>query len=192
MKIGLVGEYPTDAVAVEKLLLNFYNEKYSFSPLIKNIPNGDNLATTQGRKLIKAEYRSNAPDLLIYIRDLDGLQNNKEKQELRKKEFEKLQQTIDGVCVFMLNIYTLEALIYGDIQTFNSIFGTNINVPKDPMEIEKPKEELMKSTVHKERKYNFSADNEEVFSKLDPNKIYETHNGFRNFIKELKSYGLSN
>ncbi|HLP48575.1 MAG TPA: hypothetical protein VK469_21725, partial [Candidatus Kapabacteria bacterium] len=78
MKIGIIGEDPYDTDAIRNLLAQKY--AYQFQPILKNI-RGDQLNSPKTAKLLKIELKTIHYPIIIYTRDLDGLET-----EIPKKE----------------------------------------------------------------------------------------------------------
>lgn len=188
MKLGVVGEDPSDAESLINLLKNHYGEhKHQFSILLHYLT-GDQLKTERARKLIRAEYQSESPAYVIYTRDLDDLSSNTAKVKDRQKEFDSLQPFINYMGVFLLNVYELETLILADINSFNSHYGVNLGPYAKPTYIEEPKEELKVKTNQLGTPYH-ERNNPEVFNVLNASTIAMQCDYFRNFLAELKLKG---
>lgn len=118
--------------------------------------------------------------MVIFIRDLDALLVDKNKLDERKKYFSDFNSVVDKKGIYLLNVYEIEALILADINTFNSIYHTEIEIYENVMIIVEPKELLKKAT----KKFNESH-NAEIFSKLDFEKVMECQY-FNEFINSLE------
>ena len=69
------------------------------------------------------------PDIVIFIRDLDGLETDtdfKEKKAKRQEYFTKSKSVVDKKALYLLNIYEIEALILADIEAFNAFYKSHI------------------------------------------------------------------
>jgi len=178
MKIGLVGEAPNDTQSIQNLLSKkYFTHEYLF---LLNRTNGSNLDNSKTKRLLRIEYETKKPNIIIFIRDLDGLSNNKTQLKSRKKYFSNSNKTVDKKGIYLLNIYEIEALILSDIETFNNIYKTNIKKIDNPMNIEEPKELLKK-----ESKYHYNeSHNPDIFKELDFDKVNNC-NYFNEFIKKL-------
>ncbi len=178
MKIGLVGESPNDTSSIQNLLVKqFPHFEYQF--LLDRI-NGSQLDSQKTKRFLRREYEIKQPDIVIFIRDLDGILPSKEKMILRKSYFTESNSVVDKVGIYLLNIYEIEALILADIVTFNSLFGTNLEEIEDPMRIEEPKEFLRSSS----KKYRESL-NPKIFKELDFDRVSRC----RYFNEFLSSFG---
>lgn len=179
MKIGLVGEAPSDTISIKNLLEKKYSkEKYEFFSMLKII-NGSNLDSQKTKRFLRIEYEIQKPDIVIFIRDLDSVLPNKKKLYERKNYFTQSNRVVNKKGIPLLHIYEIEALILSDIETFNSIFGTQIEKFTNVMAISEPKELLIKAA----NKYSV-ARNTYIFSKLNFDKVL-TCSYFERFIKNL-------
>lgn len=182
MKVGLVGEAPSDTNSIANLLDQKYADSgVEFFPLLKII-NGSSLDSQKTKRFLRIEYRLQKPDLVIFIRDLDALLSDKKMLYERKKYFTMAIRVVDKKGIWLLNIFEIEALILADIQTFNRIYGTDLEYFENPMEIIEPKEVLQNST----KKYKVSH-NPEIFAKLDFDKVLRCKS-FSKFIKNFDKF----
>lgn len=77
MTIGLVGEAPNDTNAIKNLLSKQYSiPNYYFYPILDHI-HGTQLDNPKTKRLLRIEYEFKKPDIVIFIRDLDGTLNNR-------------------------------------------------------------------------------------------------------------------
>lgn len=164
--IGLIGESPNDTNSVRTILNRKYGNNLKFEILLRNYT-GAQLDSDRVKEYLRIEYNSKKPDISVFIRDLDGFESESHKIENRNKYFDKNNKVVNNTGVFLLAIYSLEALILYDIQTFNKEFNSRIGYVQDPMTVHMPKEYLMENT-HKPR-YNCSY-NDVLFSKIDLKK----------------------
>jgi hypothetical protein len=178
MKIGLVGESPNDTQSIISLLKKKYSNNCQYFSLINHI-RGSQLDHQKTKKLLRKEFELEKPDLVIFIRDLDGLQNDKHQLNIRKKYFSEQNKLVNQTGLFLLNIYEIEALLLCDLDMLNSVYGTSIKLDKKPIEIEQPKEYLREEILGYTEYHNKS-----LFEKLDFNKALE-HPKFKEFIHEF-------
>lgn len=178
MVIGIIGEDPYDTTAIKNLLLQKYS--FRFKPILKQV-RGAQLDSAKTRRLLKIELKSNDYTLIIYTRDLDGLETELQKKEKLVKWFEGLDALNKNNGILLLNIYELEALILADIETFNKLFDTRINFTGNPMYKENPKEYLMAQTRKSKRTFDVS-ENPLVFKKLRLDEVRENCPYFKEFI----------
>jgi len=179
MKIGLVGEAPNDTMSLQNLLSRKYvNEKIEFVSLLK-IQNGSSLDSSRTHKLLIIENRIQKPDLIIFIRDLDAVLPNRPKKLERLLYFRKSNRQVKHIGIFLLHIYEIEALILSDVETFNEIYGAELEEFEDVMKVDQPKEVLMAAS----NKYS-ESDNAKIFKKLNLDKLLGCQY-FKDFIDEL-------
>lgn len=182
MKIALIGEAPNDTQAIKNLLIKRYaSGKYEFVFLLQRI-NGSNLDSQKTKRFLRVEFENQKPDLVIFIRDLDALLNDKSKLDERKFYFTEFNSVVDKKGFYLLNIFEIEALILADIDSFNVLYQTNIDTFLDVMLIQQPKELLKNASKH----YNESH-NGAIFEKLEFDKVMECKY-FNDFIVELDKY----
>ncbi|MCF8302344.1 MAG: DUF4276 family protein [Bacteroidales bacterium] len=137
--------------------------------------------------MLKAELSTRNLDLLIFIRDLDGLETETVKIKQRNNWFKKLSNYTKAKCLFLLNIYALEALIIADITTFNSLYGSASNFKGNPMKVKKPKEELISMTRKLPKKYTVSQ-NPEIFDALRISVLQNNCRYFNDFLTKMDAH----
>ena len=86
IKIGLVGESPHDTKAIENLLNQKFSNEVVFFEMVKNV-RGSNLDDRRTKHFLRKDFERKQPDLVIFVRDLDALENNKKQLSLKKKYF---------------------------------------------------------------------------------------------------------
>ena len=124
MKIGLVGEAPLDTMSIKTIL----GKKYSnleFVELLKNIITGSILENQTTKTKLRLECSIHRPDIVIFIRDLDGLLTKKYRKQrlLRQKYYREFKGcTHTKKTIYLLNIWEIEALILSDINCFNQYY----------------------------------------------------------------------
>jgi hypothetical protein len=163
MRVGLIGENPNDTATIANLLRMKFD--YHYIPVVKNRSEGDQLETEKFTKLLKAELRTKKFDVLIFIRDLDGFGNEEEKMSRRINWFDRNKKHFEGDTLFLLNIQSLEAIFFADVESLNKVYRINTKF-KNPVFINKPKSELKRITLDKYHENRAS----ELISKLN----YET------------------
>jgi hypothetical protein len=182
MKIGIIGEDPYDTGAIRNLLAQKY--EYQFRPILKKI-RGDQLNSPKTGKLLKIELKANHYPIIIYIRDLDGLETETRKKEKVVKWFNELNALHKKNGILLLNIYELEALILADIEVFNSLFGTRINFTGNPMFKAEPKKYLKVQTRKSRRTFEVS-ENPAIFKKLRIETVIKNCPYFKTFIIDFE------
>jgi len=143
--VGLLGESPNDTKAIEALLKPRYGERVEFFTLLRNV-NGDMLEYAETFRNLRREYEWEKPNLVIVIRDLDGLVTKGAKWRQRQAYFRKVDAAVEQKSLPLLNIYEIEALICAHIAVFNRHYGCACPQPADPMAIKEPKEWLRAAT----------------------------------------------
>lgn len=184
LRVGLVGEDPNDTTAIQNLLHPQYKGKVQFLPLIKRI-RGHALDTKKVKDILKLEFAEKKCDFVLYIRDLDGLESNKDKVVAKKKWFSDLDSFLNKKGIFLLNIWELEAIILADIQNFNKQYGINYNFKGNPTFQEKPKEKLMSVTFGCKKRYTESHC-PDIFKKLDIETIKNNLKYFKDFVSTFE------
>lgn len=145
-RVGLLGESPNDTKAIEALLVPRYGQRVEFFTLLRNVT-GDMLEYAETFRNLRKEYEWEKPNLVVAIRDLDGLETKGAKWRQRQKYFRKVAATVEQKSLPLLNIYEIEALIWADIAKFNEVYNCTCPMPADPMTIAEPKEQLMAATL---------------------------------------------
>ena len=141
-RIGLLGESPNDTRAMEALLKPRYGHQVEFFVLLRNIT-GDMLEDAKTFRNLRKEYEWEKPNLIISIRDLDGLETNGLKWRQRQSYFRKVAKVVEQKSLSLLHIYELETLICADIMAFNKYYACACPQPENPTTIVEPKEWLM-------------------------------------------------
>ena len=184
VRVGLVGEDPNDTSSIKNLLEKRYGGKIHFQPLVKGIK-GYQLDNPKIRRSLPIEFISQGCKFVIYIRDLDGFQSDKERLKAKIRWFEELDSAVNNEGILLLNIWELEALIFGDIATFNKIYKTTHKFPGDPMGIREPKE-VLKRLTNRGKQYKESHC-PEIFKQLNIDKIENKCGCFKEFINEFNN-----
>jgi hypothetical protein len=137
------------------------------------------LETEKFTKLLKAELRTRKFDILIFIRDLDGFENEEEKMSRRINWFDRNKKYFDGNSLFLLNIQSLESIFFADIESLNKAYRINTNF-RNPIFINKPKSELRRLTSDKYHENKAS----ELISKLNYETVLKNYKP----LKEIDDY----
>ncbi|WP_312176872.1 DUF4276 family protein [Chryseobacterium sp.] len=182
MKVGLVGEAPLDTLSIKYLLQKKYTH-LSFIELLKNKVTGASLENQKTKTELRIECIDHRPDIVIFIRDLDGLltKDYRKKRLLRQKYYNEFKGcTQVKKTIYLLNIWEIEALILSDISAFNSFYNCNVHFDDNPMHIENPKELL--SSLNK----NYSnSHNSKILEIANFDVIYNKCNYFKSFINKF-------
>ena len=152
-RVGLLGESPNDTKAMEALLKPRYGQRVEFFTLLRNVT-GDMLEYAETFRNLRKEYEWEKPNLVVVIRDLDGLATKGAKWRQWQKYFREVATAVEQKSLPLLHIYEIEALICADIATFNAAYTCACEVPADPMTITEPKELLMAATAPGKLRYN--------------------------------------
>lgn len=151
-RIGLVGEAPNDVDAIQGLLEKNFEGRAEFFSLLRRI-RGSELDHQGTLRRLRIEYEDTKPDIVIFIRDLDGLETDvdyKEKKAIKQAYFTKCKSVVNKNALYLLNIYEIEALILADIEAFNTFFSFSIVFTENPMLQAEPKEFLKQRCSYKE------------------------------------------
>ena len=68
LRIGVIGEFPTDIECISILLLKKYKGKVDFFPLIYDI-HGSNLENQKIKHQLRREFAIERPDYVLFVRD---------------------------------------------------------------------------------------------------------------------------
>lgn len=185
IKVGLIGESPYDTEAIHNLLSKYYKNSFQFVKLLKRVTGNELESLGKMKRLLSAEVKNEADlSYIIYIRDLDALEDNREAVLKRTEWFNKVKATVDTKSIFLLNIVELEALILADIQSFNKKYKTNIKFNGDPMRKTYPKEFLMQQTRNNKKQFK-ESDNPELFKVLNIDIVKSRCRYFQAFLTNL-------
>ncbi|HEY8929102.1 MAG TPA: DUF4276 family protein [Mucilaginibacter sp.] len=184
VRVGLVGEDPNDTSSIKNLIEKRYKKTVRFYPLAKNVK-GYHLDSIKIKNVLRTEFADKKCHFVVYIRDLDALKSEKAKLQEKINWFKNLDTVTNNKGVLLLNIWELEALIFGDIATFNSIYKLKYKPKQAPTYIKEPKEVLKKITSGSNKKFN-ESDCPDLFKKLDIDKIEETCECFKDFIENFE------
>lgn len=182
VKIGLVGEDPSDTDAIRNLLGKEF-KSVQFVSMLRNF-NGSMLETASALRFLQTEFEEKKPKAVVFIRDLDGIRTEHRKIETRKTYFESCDLKVNGKGIPLLNIYSIEALLYADIETFNKEYKTNLR-SGDPTMVRRPKETLKSKTRKASRPYHESH-NAKLFAKLNLATVKANCSYFADFVATLK------
>jgi len=182
VKIGLVGEDPSDTDAIRNLIGREF-ESVQFVSMLRNF-NGSMLETASALRFLQTEFEEKRPKAVVFIRDLDGVRTEHKKIATRKAYFESCDLKVNGTGIPLLNIYSIEALLYADIETFNTEYKTNLK-SGDPTMVMKPKETLKTKTSKLAKRYHESH-NPVLFSKLNLETVKANCPYLADFVATLK------
>ncbi len=197
-KVGIIGEHPqNDAEAMIALLERYKQDNVCFELIdVKNFRGSAMLNHTFAGVLASQIYGEDF-DHLIVLCDLD-FKKDKHKRENdkikdRDKWFIKVNKAINGIGVFFLIIYELEALMLCDLDTLCQFFQREFAFDGKPIEEKDPKGILQSATQKTNVKKYEERDAKAIFKKLNFEKIYQNHQGkrsFQTFANELKAHEI--
>jgi len=134
--------------------------------------------------LLRIEYELQAPDIVIFIRDLDALETDRKARRKRQVVFSFSNSIVDHKGISLLNIFEIEALILADIEAFNRHYETTIAAFTDPMLILEPKEVLIAATRGFNNRFEVSH-NPHLFTLLNFDTVKQNCRYFSAFIRKL-------
>jgi len=181
-KIGMVGEHWNDKESVKNILGKKF-KTHQFLHFLKHV-DGSQLGGAKAAKLLKADFRSNAPSVVVFIRDLDSFESEHTKVQALQRYFDGCNRIVEGKGVFLRNVQTIEALIFSDIETFNRIYGCAHRFKGDPTKLVRPKNRLKRLTDRLPKQYH-ENDNPEIFKELDVDTVMQRCDYFRDFVQQL-------
>lgn len=180
-KIGIIGEDPNDTTSIKNLLVKKYPHEIKCKTLIRNIKGG-HLDNARTPKSLKVEFDDYNPDVVIFVRDADGIATEQQKIKKVKDWFNKLNPVVNNRGILLHNIYELEALILADIATFNKLYKTDIKVKSNVMYQKEPKELLIRESKKIDFKNPYKpSDCEKIFNTLDFDTVLNNCEYFRAF-----------
>lgn len=199
--VALIGESPNDTGPMIALLNQRFSNIAEFKTLMTDT-HGSYLDRPGFPRTLRAAYLSAnpKPDILIAIRDLDGLADDADQLELRKRFFRSLRNAINlssrssrritgkqrgekEICP-LLCIYEFEALILADIEIFNREYRTELEVA-DPEKIIRPKEVLIEASSKAESRTYQEGHCHDLFPLLRIDIIEQNSTQFRIFLQKL-------
>jgi len=183
VRVGLVGEDPNDTSSIKHLLENRYKDKVHFLPLAKGVK-GFQLDNPKIKRSLPIEIETQKCRLVIFIRDLDAFKSQTDKVQVKIQWFDGLNNAVNNCGILLLNIWELEALILGDIETFNKIYQIKHKFTGDPMLVKDPKEKLKQLTYNSQKQYKESHC-PDLFKELNIDQIESKCAFFKEFLTEF-------
>lgn len=141
LKVGLLGESPNDTVAIGRLLEKQFGQLIRCFSLLDRVT-GSELDDIGTDKALRIEYQEHRPHIVVVIRDLDGRESDVSQLRYRRAYFRRISRIVEQRSVYLLNIYSIEALLLTDVEVVNHKYDCHCVVEVDPMHIEKPIEVL--------------------------------------------------
>jgi len=183
IKVGLVGEDPNDTLSIKNLLEKRYSQRVQFIQLVRGIK-AYNLDAGKIKRTLPIEFADKKCKWIVFIRDLDALKSNIEELDKRIKWFKELDALVKNKGILLLNIWELEALILGDITTFNKEYKINYRFTGNPTTQKEPKEILKRKTFHSYKQFKESHC-PDIFKLLDIDLVEKNCSCFKDFIDEF-------
>ncbi len=185
MIVGLVGEAPNDTQSFKNLLEKFY-KNISFEQLLNDV-HGSQIDSQKTKRFLRNEYELKKPEIVIFIRDLDALENDVVQLEIRKQYFRDFNTVVNKKGIYLLNVFEIEALLIADIDCFNRVYNVNLLKVPDPTKIKEPKEFLTLATKKTVASYNESH-NPSLFNELNFNTLMDNCKYFSDFIYRFNGF----
>ena len=180
VRVGLLGESPNDTAALKVLLQQKYAGRIHVFPLLKNLP-ADKVSGLKAQRMLPKACVEERPDVVVFTRDLDALASDTAQRQKRQKEFDDINQCVDGKGVFLLHIYEFEAIIMAHIGPFNALYKCACKPQADPMRIVDPKGELQRASRKGKRGEYSENDCESICAHLDYAEVVKNCGYFREF-----------
>jgi hypothetical protein len=181
MKIGLVGESPNDTVSIQSLLSQIFPD-FEYVTMIRNLTGAQLEQVQPTKSLLRIEYQIQKPDVVVFVRDLDGLPNDQEQIRRRKEYFAEFRTVVDNKALPLLIIYEIEAYILAHIDVFNQRFNCQVPDHADPTLVKEPKE-VLKSYC----KRYAEGHNAKIFEEIDAHIVMDKCASFAKLVDELKA-----
>ncbi len=175
VKVGIIGENPTDITCIYELLAQKFTNGFVFFPLLQNI-NGSYLEHQKVEHLLRKEYEYQKPNIVIFVRDLDAPRTDTIQLQKRKEYFTNFNSVVDKKGVMLLNIQELEAILLSDVAVLNKYFDTTLEPVYNCEEILNPKEEIKRQIPD----YSTGL-NQELFKLYAYENIVNNCNFFKEF-----------
>ena len=182
-QIGIISENPNDTAALKALFERQYTDVACFDLLPRiNGSELDDKRSNKAVRILRRNYEIYEPNFVLYVRDLDGFPNEKEKILHRKQRFTKFNKVVDKKAIFLLNIYEIEALILADFDCFKAFFhNKDWHFDTKTAHLQhNPKEKLMEFAPYKE------TDCAILFQHINLKTLCGNHLYFAKFITEFE------
>lgn len=151
-RVGVVGESSFDTKAMRDLLERQYGQRAQFIDLALRLEGGQ-FDGHKAKTMFKLRYEAKQPDLIIIFRDLDGSASDKEMRRKREAFFADMNALVGNKGLFLMHVYTIEALLIAHIEVFQQKFGWQCKVPANPTTIPKPAQFLRDASRQSRRRY---------------------------------------
>ena len=175
IRIGMIGEYPTDVNCISALLSKKFKDNIEFYTLVYDV-HGSNLDNQKVKHQLRREYQYQKANWVIFIRDLDAPESDLEKVKIRKDKFTEFNSVVDKKGILFLNVQELEAILLADFKVLNNKYNIDLEPIEDCMQIPNPKDYIK----NKINRYN-TGDNAELFSACDYETVLRNCRYFKTF-----------
>lgn len=152
-RVGVVGESSFDTKALRDLLDRQYGQRAQFIDLALRLEGGQ-FDGKKAQTMFKLRYAAKQPDLVIIFRDLDGPADDEVMRQKRAVFFAEMNALVGSRGLFLVHVYTIEALLIAHIEVFQQKFGWQCRVPANPTTIPKPAQFLRDASRNSRRRYD--------------------------------------
>ena len=152
-RVGVVGESSFDTKAMRELPEREYGQRVQFIDLGLRLDGGQ-LDGPKAQTMFRLRYEAKHPDLLVIFRDLDAPADDEAMRQKRAAFFADMNAMVAGRGLFLVHVYTIEALLIAHIEVFQQKFGWQCRVPANPTTIPKPAQFLRDASRNSRRRYD--------------------------------------
>ena len=152
-RVGVVGESSYDTRAMRDLLERQYGGRAQFMDMGLRLAGGQ-FDGKKSQTMFKLRYEAKQPDLVIIFRDLDGPADDKEMRRKREVFFADMNALVGNKGLFLVHVYTIEALLIAHIEVFQQKFGWQCRVPANPTTIPRPTQFLRDASRNSRCRYD--------------------------------------
>lgn len=179
IRIGMIGEYPTDVNCISNLLSKKFKENIEFFTLVYDV-HGSNLDNQKIKHQLRREYQYQKANCVIFVRDLDAPETDLDKVKFRKDKFAEFNSVVDRKGILFLNVQELEAILLADVSVLNNKFNVALEPVEDCMLIPSPKDYIK----NKISKYS-TGDNAALFSACNYKTVLNNCRYFKTFDEDF-------
>ncbi len=181
IKIGLIGEDPTDTGAIKHLMKQKFGKGFHFFTLSKK-QTGSKMLNQAAIRAYNFEIQKHKPNHIIVIMDADAIITEKNKIQAKQGLYNNRKKEINCNNILLLNIYELEALALADIDSFNEHYNSKVKFTGSVSHKEDPKKYLKNET---DKKYK-ESDCPEIFKHLQFDTVMKNCSYFEEFIANFE------
>lgn len=116
-RVGLIAEDAYDVRSINALLKKKYTT-VQFKHILPRVK-GAGLKSDKTRRSITAEFKTSGCAFIVFMIDLDGVATHGDLISKKQNLFNSLNALCGNENLLLLNIWELEAMIFGDIDVFN-------------------------------------------------------------------------